>query len=89
LRSLPTGRIPSKRRREAETFGGLTPREREVARLVAEGKSNREIAKVMTVGEKTIETYVTRILGKLNFESRVQIATWATEKGLYSSTRDN
>jgi DNA-binding CsgD family transcriptional regulator len=63
-------------------FGGLTAREREVARLIAQGKSNREIAEAMTVGVKTVETYVTRILNKLGFDSRVQIATWAIEKGL-------
>jgi len=67
---------------EKEKFGGLTEREREVAVLIAEGKSNREISQAMTVGVKTIETYVTRILKKLNFDSRVQIATWAVEKGL-------
>jgi DNA-binding CsgD family transcriptional regulator len=67
---------------EKEKFSGLTGREREVAALIAQGKSNREIAEAMTVGVKTIETYVTRILNKLNFESRVQIATWAMEKGL-------
>jgi DNA-binding CsgD family transcriptional regulator len=69
---------------EKEKFGGLTAREREVAALVAQGKSNREIAKVMTVGTKTVETYVTRILNKLGFDSRVQIATWAIGKGLKS-----
>jgi predicted ATPase/DNA-binding CsgD family transcriptional regulator len=63
-------------------FGGLTAREREVAALIAQGKSNREIAEAMTVGVKTVETYVTRILNKLGFDSRVQIATWAVEKGL-------
>lgn len=63
-------------------FGGLTAREREVAALIAQGKSNREIAEAMTVGVKTVETYVTRILGKLGFNSRVQIATWAMEKKL-------
>src|SRR5262249_54941322 len=67
---------------EKEKFGGLTAREREVAILIAQGKSNREIAAAMTVGIKTIETYVTRILNKLGFDSRVQIATWAIEKGL-------
>ncbi len=36
----------------------------------------------MTVGPKTVETYVTRILNKLGFESRVQIALWAVERGL-------
>lgn len=67
---------------EKGKFGGLTTREREVATLIARGKSNREIAEVMTVGVKTVETYVTRILNKLGFDSRVQIATWAVEKGL-------
>ncbi len=69
---------------EKEKFSGLTAREREVAAWIAQGKSNREIAEAMTVGVKTIETYVTRILNKLNFESRVQIATWAVDKGLKS-----
>jgi DNA-binding NarL/FixJ family response regulator len=63
-------------------FGGLTPREREVAVLIAQGKANREIAEVMVVGVKTVETYVTRILNKLGFDSRVQIATWALAIGL-------
>jgi DNA-binding NarL/FixJ family response regulator len=67
---------------EKEKFGGLTEREREAAILIAHGKSNREIADAMTVGVKTVETYVTRILNKLGFDSRVQIATWAIEKGL-------
>ncbi|MCI0553219.1 MAG: tetratricopeptide repeat protein [Anaerolineae bacterium] len=69
-------------RAEKEKFGGLTAREREVAILIAQGKSNREIAEAMTVGVKTVETYVTRILNKLGFDSRVQIATWAVENGL-------
>jgi DNA-binding CsgD family transcriptional regulator len=67
---------------EKEKFGGLTGREREVAVFIAQGKSNRQIAEAMTVGVKTVETYVTRILHKLGFDSRVQIATWAVEKGL-------
>ncbi len=73
---------PTRNRTSKEEFGGLTTREREVAALIAQGKSNREIAKAMTVGAKTIETYVTRILNKLGFDSRVQIATWAIEKGI-------
>jgi non-specific serine/threonine protein kinase len=75
-------------RAEKEKFGGLTVREREVAVLIAQGKSNREIAVVMTVGVKTVETYVTRILNKLGFDSRVRIATWAIEKGLASPVHD-
>jgi DNA-binding CsgD family transcriptional regulator len=68
-------------------FQGLSKRERETASLIAQGKSNREIAQVMTIGEKTVETYVTRILHKLGFDSRVQIATWAVEKDLISSLK--
>ncbi|HSA99772.1 MAG TPA: tetratricopeptide repeat protein [Anaerolineales bacterium] len=75
-------------RADKEKFGGLTRREREVAALIAQGKSNREIAEVMTVGVKTVETYVTRILNKLGFDSRVQIATWAVEKGLITSKKN-
>lgn len=68
-------------------FQGLSKRERETAALIAQGKSNREIAQIMTVREKTVETYVTRILDKLGFSSRVQIATWAVEKGFISSLK--
>jgi predicted ATPase/DNA-binding CsgD family transcriptional regulator/DNA-binding XRE family transcriptional regulator len=68
-------------------FQGLSKRERETAAWVAQGKSNREIAQVMSVGEKTVETYVTRILDKLGFDSRVQIATWAVERGLVTSLK--
>jgi DNA-binding CsgD family transcriptional regulator len=79
LRAIP------ERRRETEIFGGLTARERVVATLIAQGKSNREIAAAMTVGVKTIETYVTRILNKLDFDSRVQIATWTVAQKLRQS----
>ena len=65
-----------------ERWGGLTEREREVATLMAQGKSNREIAEAMTVGLKTVETYVTRMLDKLGLDSRLQIALWALENGL-------
>lgn len=70
-----------------EKFGGLTRREREAAALIAQGKSNREIAQAMTVGVKTAETYMTRIRNKLGFDSRVQIALWAIEKGLVPPTQ--
>jgi DNA-binding CsgD family transcriptional regulator len=80
LRAIP------QRRRERDSFGGLTERERAVATLIAQGKSNRQIAAAMTVHVKTIETYVTRILSKLDFDSRVQIATWTVQKGLPRSS---
>jgi predicted ATPase/DNA-binding CsgD family transcriptional regulator len=79
---------PPSRADEKEQFSGLTAREREVAAFIAQGKSNKEIAEAMTVGVKTVETYVTRILDKLGFQSRVQIATWAVEKQLGASAKE-
>lgn len=60
----------------------LTPRELEVAGLVALGLSNREIARRLYISEHTAATHVQHILGKLDFSSRAQIATWAAERGL-------
>jgi DNA-binding CsgD family transcriptional regulator len=54
----------------------LTPREREVAALVATGLSNKEIAAKLVISERTAEGHVERILGKLGFRSRAQIASW-------------
>ncbi len=65
-----------------EKFGGLTPREREVAVLISQGKSNPEIAKALVVSERTVTTHVSNILSKLEFTSRTQIASWATAKRL-------
>jgi predicted ATPase/DNA-binding CsgD family transcriptional regulator len=79
----PTAKVLRvKAKAENEEIGGLTPRELETASLIALGKSNSEIAEMMTVRKKTVETYVTRILNKLGFKSRVEVATWAIEKGL-------
>ncbi|MEK6227412.1 MAG: AAA family ATPase [Chloroflexota bacterium] len=54
----------------------LTAREREVAALVASGLSNKEIAEKLVISERTAEGHVERILGKLQFRSRSQIASW-------------
>ena len=64
--------------------GILSPREREVAGLVARGLSNREIAAELVVIEGSAANYVQRILTKLGFRSRAQIAVWAAEHGLAS-----
>ena len=63
-------------------FEGLTPRERNVAALIAQGKSNKEIAEVLVLSNRTVEAHISNILSKLNFTSRAQIAVWAVEKGL-------
>ena len=60
----------------------LTAREGEVAAQVARGLSNREIAEALVITESTAEVHVKRILSKLHFKSRSQIATWATQRAL-------
>jgi predicted ATPase/DNA-binding SARP family transcriptional activator/DNA-binding CsgD family transcriptional regulator len=57
----------------------LTPREREVAALVARGMTNRQAATELGISERTVHTHVRRILRKLGLGSRVQIAAWVIE----------
>jgi pimeloyl-ACP methyl ester carboxylesterase len=61
---------------------GLTPREREVVALVAQGHTNREIADAMVISERTAENHIRRVLDRLGLRSRTQIAAWAVERGL-------
>lgn len=58
----------------------LTPREREVARLVARGLSNREIAERLVIAKRTSDSHIEHILAKLGFSSRAQIAAWVAEQ---------
>jgi DNA-binding CsgD family transcriptional regulator/tetratricopeptide (TPR) repeat protein len=82
LKLLPREKPIPERRALAERFGGLTEREREVAVLIAQGKSNREIAGTLIVSLRTVETHVSTILSKLGVPSRSGIAVWAVEVGL-------
>jgi predicted ATPase/DNA-binding CsgD family transcriptional regulator len=61
-------------------FHGLSEREYTVAALLAEGKTNREIAQILIVGERTVESHVSNILAKLAFTSRKQIAAWRLQQ---------
>ncbi|KAB2903020.1 MAG: response regulator transcription factor [Anaerolineae bacterium] len=63
----------------------LTERETEVLRLLAKGKANKEIAQILTIGEKTVKTHVSNILSKLNVSSRTQAALYAVRIGLVES----
>jgi DNA-binding NarL/FixJ family response regulator len=80
--------LPSQREAEKQKHGGLTAREREVAAQIAQGKSNQEIAAELFVSLKTVEAHVTRILTKLGFSSRAQIAGWAVSKGLAAAPQN-
>jgi predicted ATPase/DNA-binding NarL/FixJ family response regulator len=63
----------------------LTVREREVAALVAQGKSNGEIADQLVVGKRTVEKHIANILSKRGFTNRAQIVRWAIEAGQVKS----
>ena len=63
------------------SVAGLTRRERDVVSLVAHGQTNRQIAETLVLAEGTVENYVQRVLGKLGFNNRAQIAIWALEHG--------
>ena len=58
----------------------LSRREWEVAELIADGRTNKEIAAALVISTRTAEGHVRRILGKLDFLSRAQIAAWMTER---------
>lgn len=79
--SLPL--VPETTAAEAqEDYGGLTRRERQVAALIGQGKSNGEIAAELVVAKRTVETHVAKIRSKLAVTSRAQIVRWAIEHEL-------
>jgi predicted ATPase/DNA-binding CsgD family transcriptional regulator len=74
---------PAARSDERAASDSLTRREREVAGLIARGLTNRQIAEVLIVSERTAGNYVQRVLNRLNLNNRAQIAVWAVEHGLH------
>ncbi len=68
--------------RAPESPEALTDRETDVLRLLAQGRSNKEIARELIIGEKTVKTHVSSILAKLNVPSRTQAALYAVRIGL-------
>lgn len=60
----------------------LTPRETEVLRLVAAGKTNQEIGLELAISDKTVEKHLEGVFGKLDVASRVEAAVWAVRTGL-------
>ncbi len=61
---------------------GLSVREADVLKLVAAGRTNREIADRLALSEKTVANHLTRILGKTNSENRAAAAAFAVRNGL-------
>jgi DNA-binding CsgD family transcriptional regulator len=80
---------PERRAAESDLDAlGLTPRERAVLELVAEGRTNREIGEALFMAEKTASVHVSRILAKLGVRSRVEAATAAHRLGVTSAPGD-
>ena len=70
-------------RRAAVRPGGLTRREAQVADLIAAGRTNRQIARALTISEKTVEVHVHNVIAKLGAQSRTEVATWVVaEQGV-------
>jgi len=72
----------SKRRSSSHLPGGLSEREVEVLRLVANGKSNREIAAALVLSEKTVENHLANIYGRLRVDNRAGATAFAVRHGL-------
>lgn len=70
------------REEEASAFSTLTQQEKHVLLLVSEGKTNREIAKGLFLGEGTVRNYVSSILSKLGVSNRAEAAAYAVEHNL-------
>jgi non-specific serine/threonine protein kinase len=68
-----------------EKLDNLTARQREVAALIAQGKSNAEIADELVVSKRTVEKHIANILSTLGFTTRAQIVRWAIETGLVTA----
>jgi non-specific serine/threonine protein kinase len=88
--ALATTETPPTQRDQApngskEHVTKLSPREQQVAALLAEGLTNRQIAERLVVTERTVAAHIEHILDKLGFASRHQVATSATNNGLSSS----
>ena len=70
------------REEEASAFSDLTEQEMHVLQLVSEGRTNRQIAEMLYLGEGTVRNYVSSILSKLNVRNRAEAAAYAVEHNL-------
>ena len=73
---------------EADNYARLSRREREVLQLVAQGYTNQQMADRLFLSVKTIETYKTRVMEKLDLHSRVELVRYALQRGLLTDGKE-
>lgn len=69
---------------DKESFFGLTERERDILKLIAQGKSNQEIADLLVISVSTVQTHRTHIMAKLGLHSRTELVKFALRRGIIS-----
>ncbi len=70
------------------TLSDLTPREKEVLKLVLAGRTNKSIAATISISEKTVEFHLDRIYTKIGMRTRMQAGVWAIQQGISARTRE-
>ena len=76
------GQPRTKTASETDVYSDLTPREREVLRLIASGRSNKEIAAQLGISERTVKTHISNIFSKLELTDRTQAALFVHNRGM-------
>lgn len=79
LRNYPIKGSDSPNKIQVPAEVDLTPTELKVVQLLAQGKANRQIAEIMNVSQRTIESHVSNMLGKTSLNNRTELARWAIE----------
>jgi two-component system response regulator NreC len=67
---------------ESESYDGLTGREREILKMIAEGKSNKEIADALSLSIRTVQAHRANLMAKLHMHDRTELVRYAIRKGL-------
>src|SRR5689334_10076220 len=80
-RALARDYVQAARAGEALPEDPLTPREQQIVKLIAESNTNRQIAELLTISEKTVETHRANILEKLGMRDRVELTRYAIRRG--------
>ena len=67
---------------ESESYDGLTEREREILKMIAEGKSNKEISEMLSLSLRTVQAHRANLMAKLHMHDRTELVRYAIRKGL-------